>query len=1057
MSTRQKRMMLLTILAATLCFGTVVGAELPETKALKIDKAPKLDGKLDEPFWKKAGTNSDFYIHKSEKKTQSTEFKMAYDNTWLYIGFDCKNPELFAIRPKTKGHDKGACFDDSVEIFLDPGNEGKLYFHYMFSWGGAKDERRIRYSFSGPDKELEWDVPWRAAANVRKDGWSAEIAIPLYLIASYGDFGKIRLNLCRNKRIPVIDACNVVVSEERESSSWSPVIGTFHEPKRFGSLTPLKDIKLNVPPLVAFDNAKVNSYYNKDGKNFYDVELDLVGYNIKSSKALLSVLDKPAAGKESKTEKEVFVQGNERKSVKMPVPINSLSEREINIELKDSKTGEVLHFFEVEDLSALKVMTSYLNRNYYTTEENAVIICELALPKETLSGMKLIAKNKAGKVVGETDKLSKKIKVKIPLKNISIGNTPVDLALRKKGALFYSVKLDIVKRKPEPGNEWKIDKESRIVLRNNKPFFPFGITLGGLGKKIEDLPKHFKIIEDANFNFIMYWPRYVEFDDLKKVFALTEKHNLLMMLGLDNTCSKRPGINFNPRLPNLTKEQRDEIMWESYEKNLPRLIKGIALAKKQKCLWSYFIFDEPIFNSYPLGTDLYNKINQHDGYHPVLVNYSSWIPEGKEYTSWMDLLATDPYWVPGGKKRRNTPNYVSKIVYYTEKRALESGLRQPTVFIPQAFHWSGCRKRGITEQEQKVQTYLTLIHGGAGILYFAYSTSQVMMDTFRELGEQMKVLGPICLSRPGQTIKYKSAVIINESSEPEHEQVFFRPEKEQFPDIQVCLKKNPAGGYVLLAANSRSYPVNASYKIKGLSGKAGRLFDDFKCNVSDESFSDRLKGYGIRAYTLKSLSAQPKFGIEVLMTHLAGDVKPEEKGYYYCRQAGKNKFQNPSFEDASVFGWPDYYIHYARPNCNPADPDSDWRLDTKEVKFGKRSMRLTTTKRDKWASLLCKCAPQHDQPKQYVFSAWIKGSKDGLRVWMRANKLNPEKRWGENKTFKVTTEWQRYHITGILPKAVSQPGSVFEIRLKNNGTIWVDGLQLEEGSKPTDFQDIILR
>ena len=47
--------------------------------------------------------------------------------------------------------------------------------------------------------------------------------------------------------------------------------------------------------------------------------------------------------------------------------------------------------------------------------------------------------------------------------------------------------------------------------------------------------------------------------------------------------------------------------------------------------------------------------------------------------------------------------------------------------------------------------------------------------------------------------------------------------------------------------------------------------------------------------------------------------------------------------------------------------------------------------------------------------------------------------------------WQRFAITGVIPARVSE--ALYEVRLMQPGTMWIDGVQLERGNAPTEFEE----
>ena len=160
MSSQLKRKFVLGLLLFAVAGLVGMAAELSEARALKLDQPPKLDGKLDEPFWEQAKSNGNFFVHRGDgKRTDDTEFKVAYDNTWLYFGVRCSNDQLHRFKAKHQSHEDPVITDDSVELFLDPAGDGSIYFHYMLSFNNIHREQIVRNGV----KDWTWNMPWLSA------------------------------------------------------------------------------------------------------------------------------------------------------------------------------------------------------------------------------------------------------------------------------------------------------------------------------------------------------------------------------------------------------------------------------------------------------------------------------------------------------------------------------------------------------------------------------------------------------------------------------------------------------------------------------------------------------------------------------------------------------------------------------------------------------------------------------------------------------------------------------------------------------------------------------
>jgi hypothetical protein len=467
---------------------------------------------------------------------------------------------------------------------------------------------------------------------------------------------------------------------------------------------------------------------------------------------------------------------------------------------------------------------------------------------------------------------------------------------------------------------------------------------------------------------------------------------------------------------------------------VPDILGIVDAAKDSPANLGYFIFDEPqlgVFDQGQFGKELYDKIHERDGYHPVLVNYSSEIPEQAEGRNWMDILATDPYWVPGFPEWgvRGTVNFVSMI---TARTVAAGALRRQVPWsLPMCDRWSAMTRRGATPEEQFCQTYLAAIHGAKGIMYFVLQSAQGYPPAWEAacvMGRQFRdVLGPACVA-PGlrHTITY-----VRKAGSGQAEPVAHDPINGKFADIPMALLRDPAGGHILMAANSRYYPVACEVTVKGLTAKTiGRHFAATEYSVKDESFTDPYEAYGVRAYRLPALP-EP---VEITVTSTPPEKIPEPEKAVAWRDDRKNRMPNPSLEECSVPGWPDYCFGYGKGVW-----ETQRFVDDKVFKFGKQSVRIDGG----FIQAHCAAPERSDAAGKYVFSIWLKGSQEGL---VELKDLGMHVFY---KNVAVTTEWQRYEF----PFVMARPGRLIVTVIGMRGSLWVDGLQLERGEKATEFEE----
>ena len=1058
------------------------GAQTPDAEALKIDCPLTLDGKLDEPFWQTAKPLGEFHVWDKtdrDRRVNDTEVRLAYDDTWLFVGVKCANPLQKLVRePKVKEHDGAVNEDESVELFFDPNGAGKVYYHFFLSCFNVKAEQRY---VNGQRERTTWNLPWRSATAIDAKGWSAELAIPLYMFLEYGDLGRIQLNVARNRREPYMDASHVITHEARESSIWQPMEWTFHESESFGVLAPLMPGKLQMPFLVGLERVEVKPYFTKDGGNYYAVEVEVRGANTQSGKVELVVTDKPVSG-EARVVRQAFAQAGtavSKRTIEVPAP--SPSERTINIDLKDAARGETLQTRVIENPVILKVMDAYLDRNYYTTEKEAVAVAEIALPETALKGMKLAVEH-AGKILGEGT-AEKETLVRFSIGELPAGLHPVRIALlREDNKPFFAIAAELVKRAPNPGREWKIDQVNRVVLNNGKPFFPFGPIMAGIKPGDEAA---FKTIADAGCNTFFQWNHNVPAKDANTFLTTAAKFGLYAItlfetgwLAPRDVDLKLPqqllpagearqmkalGRSGNLAMRGLlmgsaaSYPDRTAVFGEYFQANITCATEAIESVKNHDNLMAYDTFDEPgnaNFNITKYLDELYNLAQRVDGYHPVMVLYSSHIPKGAEWLSGGDILCTDPYWIPamtpaaGGLE---TPNYVSKIVHWTDQRAAE--FRKVVWIVPVGWQWSGIRgrKRILTDPEQHCQNFLAIIHGAKALFWFAYPMPSVPWENLKASMAMIKVIGPMAVQ---PKVRQEIAHLRSSAPKAEYKEAPFLPEKDEFPDVQGRIFRDPDGGLVLLAANSRYYPVTARFTVAGLEGKVARMFVKSSLPVEDGVFTETLEPFAVRAYRLGD-ALKETVQVTIASLRPAQIPPPETSWQNNMRMGKKNVFPNPSFEEETVAGLADYY------NLESGFEESGQGV----AKFGNKCLKLQRNQEfpvQGYVRVYFYRSPQHDKATPYVFSFWAKGGKgdekltvmvsdeNGGKSLINAFKTENQRVRGENE-FGLASEWKRYDVPLTVPRRLQ--GTSFDIRLPSIGTAWLDGFQLEQGDAATEFEE----
>ncbi|MEQ1678675.1 MAG: carbohydrate binding family 9 domain-containing protein, partial [Chitinophagaceae bacterium] len=209
--------------------------------AVKMEQAPKIDGKLDDAVWSTLTPVTDFiqnFPTYGLPCSQRTEVRIFYDNFAVYIGarlYD--DPAL--IRKQITARDGEQQTDaDYFSVFFDTYNDNQNGFQFLVTTANVQSDAKLGPNlgdnFSFGDKT--WDAIWESNVSMLPDGWSVEMKIPYISLR----FAKKELQSWGLQLLRFIRRTN-------ESSYWNPVnpqVNGFVN--QFGDLNGLRNI---LPPL----------------------------------------------------------------------------------------------------------------------------------------------------------------------------------------------------------------------------------------------------------------------------------------------------------------------------------------------------------------------------------------------------------------------------------------------------------------------------------------------------------------------------------------------------------------------------------------------------------------------------------------------------------------------------------------------------------------------------------------------------------------------------------------------------------------------------------------
>jgi Domain of unknown function (DUF5916)/Carbohydrate family 9 binding domain-like len=145
-------------------------------KMPRFEKAPVIDGKLDDEVWKQAVVLKDFHqVQPGDNIAPSrpTEVLLGFDSKFLYIAFHCYD-EPDKVRATIAKRDD-IFGDDYVGILFDTFNDKRKAYEFDFNPLGVQADG---VWVDGQNEDFSPDLVLESKGVITGDGWTLEVAIP---------------------------------------------------------------------------------------------------------------------------------------------------------------------------------------------------------------------------------------------------------------------------------------------------------------------------------------------------------------------------------------------------------------------------------------------------------------------------------------------------------------------------------------------------------------------------------------------------------------------------------------------------------------------------------------------------------------------------------------------------------------------------------------------------------------------------------------------------------------------------------------------------------------
>jgi len=230
------------------------------TKFLEQEKAPVIDGVLDDTSWDIVEWDGDFIEWRPDENTppyQDTKFKIIYDDKYLYIAVKLLDKEPDSIVKRLSRRDSFA--GDWIEINFDSYHDLRTAFSFNVNAAGVKGDEFV--TDNGQNWDPSWNPIWYTKTNIDSEGWTAEMKIPLSQLR-FGNAKKQVWGLQLNRRIFRKEERSLWQRIPQDSPGWVSELGELH-----GLLNLKPQKQLEIQP---FTVAKYDTYPSEAGNPFRD-------------------------------------------------------------------------------------------------------------------------------------------------------------------------------------------------------------------------------------------------------------------------------------------------------------------------------------------------------------------------------------------------------------------------------------------------------------------------------------------------------------------------------------------------------------------------------------------------------------------------------------------------------------------------------------------------------------------------------------------------------------------------------------------------------------------
>lgn len=771
--------------------------------AVRVATPPILDGKMGDPAWAFAHETGDFTVlrHPVKSPATPTYVKVLTDGKSLYIGFRCVEPKLSETKSPVVPRDGSVWAQDNVEVVIDPSGDHKECYDLVGGLSGSQCDAKLSILFTGAvNQDLNWNGDWELKTWRGENEWRAEMCIP---------YSAVGIDTAKNAAIG-INFNRARWVGESQLSNWSPNDANFSEPWSLGELI-IPDVdgsycNVRFPRLqsIVAGKSDISVPILNSSSSSIQPKIDLTITGTKNDFATTVVEPKTVQVPLDRILPHIELDA------KLPINIDEPGKYHLSMNVTDSATGKPLYKLS-RDIEATQafVFDEALYALYHKRVDATV---DIRVPSDNGKVIFSLVKDGAKKPIKTRTIKSGStwpMKVSFSLKGQNDGVYRLRAELMRDGQTVATAVSRAYSYKRDP--KIPTNKDGYLVV-DGKPFFPIGIY-SVMGADRPESTKIAKEVKDAGFNCTVIYHQSVS----------------LLMPVLDSL--QEAGLKAFVYATEAFVGRKEPLTIE-------RVHQDIDARRNHPALLGWYVVDEPEGIGYaPVKAvrDLYQAIKEYDQDHPCTLVIMS-PTAAKDYDACCDMVWTDPYPVPD-QPVTDVSETVGGAVKNIEKD-------KPVWCIPQAFDWHVWNEGKIgpvhrpTDDEERCMTYLALVNGAKGIIYWAYTSSRYNSSDYPEHWAYMKKLA-------GE-VSSISPVLMTPT-------VGGKLSASAKGGALETMVKRVNGDWYVFAVNSATTPCTGSFKLAGVEGgKLEALFENRTLAGKDGAWTDAFKPLEVHVYKLSS-------------------------------------------------------------------------------------------------------------------------------------------------------------------------------------------------------------